>query len=406
MPLFPLLAFFGVLPLPGVLAGPPALPILWMDPWASAGGGANASAGVRQALEDLERQDVLPGAYRLRLRVVTSQCDLSADLKSLFDALREEPEYRLLLGGACPRVAAPLARALPALRMLQVSYDGETAGGGKRNGNVFDVAPSDRAVRRAAARLLGRLGATRVGLVAPRDDAEMTQDLASQMDARPVSTATLPDPDCRGLLEMKERDVDFVVVVVAGFLPAQEDWPARVFCCASRLGMLSGRHGWMVAGGDPTRRSASRLPGCHLTAATDGVIWLYHTPAGLSEAPPASGRTALQRHPVTRPTSLQDYAYDAVWAAALALTGVAETRHHGGEEDAIRDLRSALARTHFRGRTGSVSFRRGRRSSSIRVVQTRGSVAVAVGEFDVDADRLRLSGPQLKFKGDVGRFCF
>ncbi|XP_077455286.1 gamma-aminobutyric acid type B receptor subunit 2-like [Stigmatopora argus] len=405
MPLLPLLALLGVLPLLGVLAGTPALPVLWMDPWASAEGGANAnaSAGVRLALEDLDRQAVLLGEYRLRLRVVPSQCDLSADLKSLFDALREGPKYRLLLGGACPPVAAQLARALPALRMLQVSYDGETSGGGKRNGNVFGVAPSDRAVRRATARLLGRWGPTRVGLVAPRDDAEMTEDLTSQMDTRPVSTATLPDPDCRGLLEMKERDVG-VVVILVGLLRADEDWPARVFCCASRLGMLSGRHRWIVAGGDPTRRSASRLPGCtarDLTAAADGAIWLYHTAVGLSEDPPVSGRTPVQRHPVIWPTSLQAYAYDAVRVAALALTRAAETRHDGGdvgEEDAIRDLRSALARTRFRGRTGSVSFRRGRRSSSVRVVQTRGSVAVPVGEFDVDADRLRLSEPQLKFK--------
>ncbi|XP_057690767.1 gamma-aminobutyric acid type B receptor subunit 2-like isoform X2 [Corythoichthys intestinalis] len=297
---------------------------------------------------------------------------------------------------------------------VTVSYKDQVACGG----NVFGVAPSGRVVHRAAAALLRRFGWTRVGLVTPRVDSEMTEDLMSQMDVRPVSTATLPDLDCGGLLEMQKRDVRIIVIIV-GLLQANEDWPAQVFCCASRLGMFGARHQWIVAGGHPTRMSGSLVAGCashDLTAAADGAIWLSDTLDGHSDTPSISGRTRgdlerayrreVRRHAGSQAGALHAYAYDAVWVAAIALSRLAEAQKRRrilegnvGEEDAIRALRTVLARTRFRGVTGSVSFRRGRRLSSIHVVQTQGRAGVSVGEFDGETDRLRLSARQLKFIG-------
>ncbi|XP_061633291.1 gamma-aminobutyric acid type B receptor subunit 2-like isoform X2 [Phyllopteryx taeniolatus] len=381
------MALFRVPPLLGVLlvvwraaAGsvpPPPVPVLWMLPGSSGGGRANASAGtgtalalaVRMALDDLDGRATAPlGRYRIRAHVIHAQCDLSSSLRSLFDAMWAGPRYRLLLGGACPSVATRLARALPALRMVQ-----------------------------------------------------MTKDLMNRMTTagvQPVSTTALPDHDCGGLVEMKQLDVRVVVIVLTR---ADEDSLARVFCCASGLKMFGARHRWMVAGAEPTRRSGSRVPGCgsrDVAAAADGAIWLLSTHVAHADTPGVSGRTRqdferaylreVRLRPGLRASPLAAYAYDAAWAAAIALSRLTEAlerrrKFHRnadiGEEEATGALRDAVARTHFQGVTGPVSFRRGRRRSSVLVFQTQGSAGVTVGEVDTTTDQLRLSERLLKFKG-------
>ncbi|XP_061676370.1 gamma-aminobutyric acid type B receptor subunit 2-like isoform X2 [Syngnathoides biaculeatus] len=437
MPLLRVPPLFGVLlVLWRALAGsgpPPVgrhpLPVLWMVPVSSEGGGANATTGltlaVRMALDDLNgRAAPAPlGRYHIQADVIRAQCDLSSSLKSLFDAVWAGPKYRLLLGGACPSVAAQLARALPALRMVQVSYGPEASwlSDRKRYGNAFDATPSGRAVNLSAVRLLRRFGWTRVGLLAQDASSEMTTDLMNRVTAADVQLAsvrTLPDHDCGALAEMKQLDVRVVVVVLAG-ADEDEDSLARVFCCASRLTMFGARHRWMVAGGRPRRRTDFRAPGCaaHRVAA-DGAIWLPAAGLAHSDTPGVSGRTRrdferaylreVRLRPGVRASPLAAYAYDATWAAAVALSHLTEALERRrdfhrntevGEAEATGALRDAVARTHFRGVTGPVSFRRGRRRWPVRVLQTQGSAGVTVGELDTTTNQLRLSERLLKFKG-------
>ncbi|XP_077382122.1 gamma-aminobutyric acid type B receptor subunit 2-like isoform X2 [Festucalex cinctus] len=394
------------------------IPVLWMLPGPSGVGVADDSAGltlaVRMALDDLERQQAPPlGEYRMQLRVIRAQCDLSSSLKSLFDAMWAGPKYPLLLGGACPSVAAQVAAALPAFGMVQVSYGDEVSRlsfGGRRYGNVFSAAPSGRAVNRAAVELLRRFGWTRVGLLAGEEtSSDMSNDLTGRMttsNVRIVSMATLPDRDCAGLLDMKERDVRVVVIVLAA---ADEDSLASVFCC------------WIVAGGDPRWRSGFAAAGCasdDIAAAADGAIWMPVTRVPRPDTPGVSGRTPgdferaylreVRRRPGVRASPRRAFAYDAVWAAAKALVGVTEAlkrrqkfsrNANVSQEEAARALRDAVARTHFEGVTGTVSFQHGQRSSFLHVIQTQGSADVLVGDSDPKTGELRVSERLLKFKG-------
>ncbi|XP_077432694.1 gamma-aminobutyric acid type B receptor subunit 2-like [Vanacampus margaritifer] len=409
------------------------LPVLWMLPGPSGVGGANASASagltlaVRMACDDLERQAAPLGEYRLQLHVIHAQCDLSSSLKSLFDAIWAGPKYPLLLGGACPSVAAQVAGALPALGMVQVSYGDEASrlSNAKRYGNVFSAAPSARAVNRAAVQLLRRLGWTRVGLVAAEASSEMANDLTSRLttaDVRVVSVTTLPDHDCGGLLDLKERDVRIIIIILTA---ADEESLAPVFCCASRLKMFGARNQWIVAGGHPRWRSRFPAAGCtsdEVTAAADGAIWLPITRVQRSDTPGVSGRTPgdferaylreVRRRPGARPSPHHAFAYDAVWVAAKALIGVTEAlkrrqklsrNANVSQEEAARALRDALARTYFEGVTGTVSFQHGRRSSSVHVIQTQGSAGVLVGDSDPETRELRVSERLLKLKGSEWR---
>lgn len=55
-----------------------------------------------------------------QLQLVMFQCDPATSLKALFDAMWAGPRYLLVFGGVCPSVTALIARALPALRLVQV----------------------------------------------------------------------------------------------------------------------------------------------------------------------------------------------------------------------------------------------------------------------------------------------
>lgn len=122
-----------------------------------------------------------------------SQCDPAKSLKALFDALWAGPRYLLVFGGVCPPVTALIARALPALHLVQVhgscssdrlamcvmtgnflsfpmsqvSFAASSPGLSNRKwyGNLFSTAPSDRALNQATVKLLQRYNWTRVGVI-------------------------------------------------------------------------------------------------------------------------------------------------------------------------------------------------------------------------------------------------
>lgn len=124
---------------------------------------------------------------------VLFQCDPAKSLKALFDALWAGPRYLLVFGGVCPSVTALIARALPALHLVQVhrscssdrlvmcvmtgnflsfpmsqvsfAPSSPSLSNRKWYGNLFSTAPSDRALNQATVKLLQRYNWTRVGVV-------------------------------------------------------------------------------------------------------------------------------------------------------------------------------------------------------------------------------------------------
>ncbi|XP_034721193.1 gamma-aminobutyric acid type B receptor subunit 2-like, partial [Etheostoma cragini] len=146
------------------------------------------------------------------------------------------PKYLLLFGGVCPSVTALIARSLPALHLLQVSFAASSPSLSNRKwyGSLFSTLPSDRALNQAAVKLLQRYKWTRVG-VATQDGprlSEMKKDLLRQLlktDVEVVSTQSLSGDVCSSLGRLKERDVRIIVVQL------DEDSAFEVFCCVSRL---------------------------------------------------------------------------------------------------------------------------------------------------------------------------
>ena len=99
------------------------------------------------------------------------------------------PRYLLLLGGACPSVTALVARALPALRLVQVSFWSPGLSDRKRYGNLFGTAPSERALNQATVKLLQRYEWNRVGIITQEGPtvSEVTRQMSSFLSHEELS---------------------------------------------------------------------------------------------------------------------------------------------------------------------------------------------------------------------------
>ncbi|XP_062279192.1 LOW QUALITY PROTEIN: gamma-aminobutyric acid type B receptor subunit 2-like [Scomber scombrus] len=404
------------------------LPVLWMMPVNSGGGGGNLTAGVapavRLALQDLKKQPAPLGNYEIQLQLLDSQCEAPSALKALFDAMWSGPKYLLVFGGVCPSVMTLITRSLPALNLVQVSFAAPPPNLSNRKwyGNLFSTVPSDRALNQATVKLLQRHKWTRVAIITQEGlrRSEMKKDLIRQLlkvGVQVVSTESFYDDACSSLKELKERDAR---IIIGQF---EDDSASEVFCCAYRLNLFGPRYQWIVAGGGTAGwrldRQASGCTADSLLTAADGSFRLQIRQLSDTNTPGVSGQTPQEYQDAylreliqerSEVSPLHAYAYDAVWVAAKALSQVMEAVKHRekysikrnvtvGEEEFQRTLLEAVKQTQFEGATGPVSFRNGERMMSIEVTQFQGSSGVLVGEFITNTQHLRLMNHLLKFKG-------
>ncbi|XP_060890447.1 gamma-aminobutyric acid type B receptor subunit 2-like isoform X2 [Labrus mixtus] len=402
------------------------LPVLWMMPVSSGSRGENLTAAVlpavRLALQDLQKHPAPLGNYEIQLQLLDSQCDAAQSLKALFDALWVGPKFLLLFGGVCPSVTSLIARSLPALNLVQVSFAASPPSLSNRKwyGNLFSTAPSDRALNQAAVKLLQRHRWSRVGVITQEGLrlSEMKRDLMRQLqkaDVQVVSTESLSADVCSGLRKLKESDAR---IIIAQF---EEESVSEVFCCAYRLNLFGPQYQWLVVdGGSAGWRLGWQVSGCSvdsLLTAADGSIRLQTRRLGNGNTAGVSGRTPqdyqvsyLRELEGSQVSPLHAFAYDAVWVAAKALSQVMEAVKHRerysvernvsvSHEKSHKMLLEAVRSTAFEGVTGPVVFRNGERMTMIELVQLQGSSGVSVGEFSTSTQQLRLMNHLLKFKG-------
>ncbi|XP_035798784.2 gamma-aminobutyric acid type B receptor subunit 2-like [Amphiprion ocellaris] len=400
------------------------LPVLWMMPLSSGSWRQNLTAGVvpavRLALQDLEDQPPPLGNYEVQLQLLDSQCDPAKALKALFDAMWAGPKHLLLIGGVCPPVTALIARSLPALHLVQVSFAASSPGLSNRKwfGNLFSTMPSDRVLNQAAVKLLQRFRWTRVGVITQEGArlSEMKKDLLRQLlkaDVQLVASESFSADACSSLKKLKDGDAR---IIIAHF---EDDSASEVFCCAYRLNLFGPRYQWIVSGTGPGWRLGWKASGCSansLLTAADGSIRLQIRLLSRTNIVGDSGRTpqdyqdSYLRHldQNSEVGLLHSFAYDAVWVAARALVQVMEAQKHQqkynrnvtvSEEATERMLLEVLKGSQFQGVTGPVSFRNGERMTSVELIQFQGSSGVLVGEFNSSNQQLRLINHLLRFKG-------
>nr|XP_054596777.1 gamma-aminobutyric acid type B receptor subunit 2 isoform X2 [Nothobranchius furzeri] len=404
------------------------VPVLLMMPVSPGPGRENLTArlvpAVRLALQDLEKQPPPLGNYEIQFQLLDSQCDPAKALKVLFDTLWAGPRYLLLFGGMCPPVTALIARALPALSLVQVSFVAPPPSQSNKKWyrNLFSTAPSVRNLNQAAVKLLQRYKWRRIGLVTEEEPGltEMKKDLIRQLlkaDVQLVAAENFSDDACSSLKELKKRDVRIIIALF------EDGSVSEVLCCAYRLNLFGPRYQWIfAAGGTAGWRLGWQPSHCsahNLLMAADGSFRLQARDFSTRNTPGVSGRTPHDFQESYLKQLMQEgsegsphhtFAYDAVWVAARALSQVMEAvklrEKYGAqrnvtvsEEEEVKMLIEAVKNTQFEGVTGSVSFRNGDRMTSIELIQFQGDSGVLVGEFNTSNQQLRLMNHLLKFKG-------
>ncbi|XP_013877646.1 gamma-aminobutyric acid type B receptor subunit 2 [Austrofundulus limnaeus] len=402
------------------------VPVLWMMPTGSGSGRENLTAGlvpaVRLALQDLQDQPEPLGNYEIQLQLLDCQCDPAEALRVLFDSMWAGPRYLLVFGGACPAVTALMARALPALSLVQVSFVAPplSLSNRKRHTNLLSTVPSVRALNQAVVKLLHRYRWRRVGLITGDRPglAEMKKDLIRQLlkaDVQLAAAGSFSDDACGRLKELKDGDVR---IIIGQF---EDSSVSEVFCCAYRLNLFGPRYQWILAAeGSAEWRLGWQPSGCSATSlltAADGSFRIQIRRFSTTNTPGASGRTPqdyqesylkqlVQEGSEVNP--LHAFAYDAAWVAGAALSQVMEAvrlrEKYGAqvtvsEEEEVKMLLEAVKNIQFEGVTGPVSFRNGERMTTMELIQFQGNSGVLVGEFNTTTQQLRLMNHLLKFKG-------
>uniref|UniRef100_A0A3Q1EE06 Receptor ligand binding region domain-containing protein n=1 Tax=Acanthochromis polyacanthus TaxID=80966 RepID=A0A3Q1EE06_9TELE len=307
------------------------LPVLWMMPLSSGSGKQNLTAdvlpAVRLALQDLEDQPPPLGNY---------ECDPAKALKALFDAMWAGPKHLLLIGGVCPPVTALIARSLPALHLVQVSFAASSPSLSNRKwfGNLFSTMPSDRVLNQAAVKLLQRFRWTRVGVITQEGArlSEMKKDLLRQLlkaDVQLVASESFSADACSSLKKLKVLEEPQSEQVLTVSVSVQ----------AYRLNLFGPRYQWIVSGTGPGWRLGWKASGCSansLLTAADGSIRLQIRLLSRTNTVGVSGRTPqdyqdsylrhLDQNSELGP--LHSFVYDAVWVAARALVQVMEAQKH------------------------------------------------------------------------------
>ncbi|XP_032413721.1 gamma-aminobutyric acid type B receptor subunit 2-like isoform X1 [Xiphophorus hellerii] len=326
-----------------------------------------------------------------------------------------------MLGGACPSVTSLIARALPALGLLQVSFEAPPPSLSNRKWyrHLVSTAPPVRAMNLATVKLLQRYRWRRVGLLTQDRPglAEMTRDLIRQLlraDVQLAAAERFSGDACSGLRRLQDEDVR---IIVGHF---EDGSVTDVFCCAFRLGLFGPRYQWILAAGRPSGWRLGWQPSScsasSLLTAADGSFRLQVRQLSSTDTPGVSGRTPQEylelylkqlNQEGSEVNPLHAFAYDAVWLAARVLVQVKETaRKFGslrnvsvGEEEEGKMLLEAVKSTHFEGVTGPVSFRNGERMTVIELIQFQGDSGVLVGEFNTSHQQVRVLNQLLRFKG-------
>ncbi|ESN94713.1 hypothetical protein HELRODRAFT_164600 [Helobdella robusta] len=99
-----------------------------------------------------------------------------------------------------------------------------------------------------------------------------------------------------------------------------------------------------------------------------------------------------QQKPANR---LHGYAYDGIWAIALAINNHIRNRNVNFSDQKLfrtQDFRDEMDRIDFIGVTGRVKFRSGERIGTVTLTQIQGRNIVHVGHVDILNDQLKLNG--------------
>ncbi|KAL9965837.1 hypothetical protein ACROYT_G029691 [Oculina patagonica] len=354
---------------------------------------------VSMAVKDVEKKDILSG-YQLELHVNDTQCRVDHASRVLFEMLHKEPTKIVLLGAGCSLVSERIAEEAKTWNLLMVSY-GSTSPTLSKKSNYplfFRTIPSDAACNKARVALLRKFNWMQVGLIGQSDivNSETTTDLQKKLakaNIQILTAETFADDPTVQVKSLKEKEAR---IIIGNF---DERSARKVFCQAYHTDMYGARYAWLIPGWFSRNWWKIKLENesvaCtedEMNKAVKGYIACDNLKISPDNTVTVSGQSREQlsfryQRVTGRPLNETDggFAYDAVWAIALALNRTEEYLKENKSLLSIDNFtytnkvvmeyfKRSLEETNFTGVTGPVQFTSdGDRMGYMKIEQLQGS---------------------------------
>ncbi|CAD5225565.1 unnamed protein product [Bursaphelenchus xylophilus] len=380
---------------------------------------ASIGSAIELALKHVHSNPNLIPNYCIDILYRDTQCKTSLGMKSLFELMNAERRPVALFGSMCTKVNEPVAMASKYWNILQLSYAESHAKFSSADANelyptFFRIVPGDRNLISARCHLIKSFNWTRVGTIKQSDQPRyslphesLTTQLENTYDIQVIYTAGVTSDQLKNigyeLDELKSRDAHIIVADM------ETELALHVLCEAyskdmfgvDYLWVLPGYHQnnwWMdVSETNCTLEQMEKVLEYHLSVEfapqrvnTEDVIISNHT---VDEILGDLNGVCVAEESASCLTSVYNtYAYDGIWALALALN---ETLYgpggpQGEEESAeitAHRLLQLMGKDQFEGLTGRVKFDHNERLGLVYVYQWINGTYMNMGYYDGTVDR-------------------
>nr|XP_006824736.1 PREDICTED: gamma-aminobutyric acid type B receptor subunit 2-like [Saccoglossus kowalevskii] len=362
---------------------------------------------VDLALQHVNNNTNILQGYHLRITPYDTKCDMAEGTKAFFEAMATGPPKLMVFGGICSNVTAPIAEAAIWWNLIQLSYANTEPFLSEREKypTFFRTVPSEADFNPAKLKLLEYFNWTHVATIhqdTPRFSIAHNKmsSILEKSGIKLIKVANFANNPYSAVKSIKESGAR----IILGYF--DEVMAKQVFCSARKNQLVGNKYVWILPGWftDNWWNSTSEFAGCkddELYDAIQGYIATDVLPLATTGAEMIAGLTAsayedqYNTNNGDNYTVFHGYAYDGVWAIALALDAVIRqlgsnvtslVNYTYANEDVFQMIMEAMNETDFVGVTGRVRFRNGDRLGTILYKQFVDGRYANIGEYHAHSD--------------------
>ncbi|XP_021367272.1 gamma-aminobutyric acid type B receptor subunit 1-like [Mizuhopecten yessoensis] len=381
-------------------------------------GGIGCLPAIEMALEDVnKRMDILE-EYHLHMQSDDSECRPGLGTKVLYQLLYQKPTKMMVLSG-CSIVSTFVAQAAKMWNLVVLGYGSSSPALSNRERfpTFFRTHPSATLHNPTRVKLFKKFGWTQIATIQETQEVftSTVEDLEERVKQANIAVSVrqnfLTDP-ANAVRNLKRQDARIIVGVF------YENMARKVFCQAYKEKLYGKKYVWFIIGWYPDNWYKKYDPKVNCTAdqlkealeghfATEAVVLHQENTATLSHMTSREFTERLdmilKERNITDMSQVVGYpeapfAYDAVWALALALnrTSMRLSKHNKKledfnyySEDIRREIYSAMNDTSFLGVSGNVAFSsEGDRIAWTQIEQMSNGTYQKLGFYDYNTDNL------------------
>nr|XP_006818866.1 PREDICTED: gamma-aminobutyric acid type B receptor subunit 1-like [Saccoglossus kowalevskii] len=280
-------------------------------------GGVTQLPAVELALQHVnEREDILPG-YELKMLWEDSQCDSGRAVDAMYSLLYKKPTKLFIIGPGCSTTSESTAISAQLWSLPQVSYAaGSSSLSNKELYPYFmRMKPANTVHNPARLALMRHYGWKKIGTIVEATDnyLSLMQDMVVRMQNDGIDVVTTdPFIDNTNLaLDHLQRE-DVRIIVGDFYTPAA----IEIFCEAYKRGMYGAKYVWFVQGWFTKSLIDSAYSDSTVDCTREQIDEVMETPDEF-----LSLYNNYMNHTAENLVGYINipYAYDTVWAIALAL---------------------------------------------------------------------------------------